>query len=157
MVLGRVSDTLPPTLHILNTYPCSLCLLSSFGVVPGSCSSAAPRSDSVYTGAHAIVHKSTSKKCLENLQVGVQASDWGCSHRPVVWPHVQTLAGGPGLMFEYISCFPNFVIFFNFHLFVLFYFALKVLPGPPLFSLTIQLRSPSPRPVTFVTGQRLLK
>ena len=35
---------------------------------------------------------------------------------------------------------------------LLFYF-----PGPPLFSLTVRLRNPFPCPVTFFTGQRLLK
>ena len=37
------------------------------------------------------------------------------------------------------------------------FFDFKVTPGPPLFSMTIQLRNPFPCPVTFVTGQRLLK
>ena len=37
------------------------------------------------------------------------------------------------------------------------FFALMVIPGPPLFSLTIQLHNPFPCPVTSVTGQRLLK
>ena len=41
--------------------------------------------------------------------------------------------------------------------FFLFFLALTVIPGPPLFSLTIRLRNPFPGPVTFVTGQRLLK
>ena len=36
------------------------------------------------------------------------------------------------------------------------FFALTVIPGPALFSLTIRLRNPFPCPVTFVTGQRLL-
>ena len=36
-------------------------------------------------------------------------------------------------------------------------FALTVIPSPPLFSLTTQLRNPLSCPVTFVTGQRLLK
>ena len=35
--------------------------------------------------------------------------------------------------------------------------ALTLIPGPPHFSQTIQLGNPFPRPVTFVTGQRLLK
>ena len=39
----------------------------------------------------------------------------------------------------------------------LFFSALTVIPGPPLFSLTIQFRNPFPCPVTFVAGQRLLK
>ena len=38
-----------------------------------------------------------------------------------------------------------------------FFLALTVIPGPPLFSLTIRLRNPFPCPVTFVTCQRLLK
>ena len=42
------------------------------------------------------------------------------------------------------------------HYFFKFYFASTVVPGPPLFSLTIQLRNQFPSPVTFVTGQRLL-
>ena len=37
------------------------------------------------------------------------------------------------------------------------FFALMVIPGSPLFSLTIRLRNPFPCPGTFVTGQRLLK
>ena len=40
--------------------------------------------------------------------------------------------------------------------YIFFCFALTVIPGPPRFSLTIQLRNPFPCPVTFVTGQRLL-
>ena len=40
---------------------------------------------------------------------------------------------------------------------VILFFALAVIPGPPLFSLTTQLRNPFPCPVTFVTGLRLLK
>ena len=34
---------------------------------------------------------------------------------------------------------------------------MPLIPGLPLFSLTIQLRNPFPCPVTFVSGQRLLK
>ena len=41
--------------------------------------------------------------------------------------------------------------------FYMFTFALTVIPGPPLFSLTIRLPNLFPCPVTFVTGQRLLK
>ena len=39
-----------------------------------------------------------------------------------------------------------------------FFFFFTVIPGPPLFSLTIRLRNPYPCPaVTFVTDQRMLK
>ena len=47
---------------------------------------------------------------------------------------------------------PTFFIFFLFS-----FFALTVIPGPALFSLTIRLRNPFLCLVTFVTGQRLLK
>ena len=48
------------------------------------------------------------------------------------------------------------LLWFDF-IFLFLFFSFTVIPGPPPFSLTMQLRIPFPCPVTYGTGQRLLK